>query len=258
MLCEGTRVEETFSKTELDVEQDAKEVVSKTRKLVICAYPPRDLDRLLSFYNAAKEAERDLVIDMKQANLLKLFQSSDTWKKVFPSPTDKRIKVYLPRKSWGLMGRDIERWTEKQLMQDYDVWEREFIDYSNAVNYQDVASNQNDLVFFCSDYQLHQLIDIRPDEGSSYIRSLTEPFDDEMELKEERVKRWLAHFNLISSEKDWNHSHVSGHGSGDQIRKIIQYSEAKKLVPIHTEHEEYHKKWHSNVIEVSEYASISL
>ena len=258
MLCEGTRVEETFSKTELDVESDVKEVVSKTEKLVICAYPPRDLDRLLSFYNAAKEGERDLVIDMKQAYLLKLFQTSETWRKVFPSPNDKRIKVYLPRKSWGLLCRDIERWTEKQLLQDYDVWEREFIDYSNAVNYQDVAAKQKDLIFFCSDYQLHQLIDIRPDEGSSYIRSLTEPFDDEMELKEERVKRWLAHFNLISSEEDWNHSHVSGHGSGDQIRKIIQYSDAKKLVPIHTEHEEYHRKWHPNVVEVKENSALYL
>jgi ribonuclease J len=89
------------------------------------------------------------------------------------------------------------------------------LDYRNAVNYQDIIANQKDFIFFCSDYQLHQLIDIRPDDWDRYIRSLMEPFDDEMELKEERVKRWLSHFNLISSEKDWNHSHVSGHGSGD-------------------------------------------
>jgi mRNA degradation ribonuclease J1/J2 len=38
--------------------------------------------------------------------------------------------------------------------------------------------------------------------------------------------------------------HVSGHGSGDQIKKIIEESNSKMLVPVHTEHEEYHKKWH--------------
>jgi mRNA degradation ribonuclease J1/J2 len=43
---------------------------------------------------------------------------------------------------------------------------------------------------------------------------------------------------------------VSGHGSGDQIRKVIEGSKSKTLIPIHTEHEEYHKKWHSNVKEV--------
>jgi ribonuclease J len=251
LLCEGTRISETFSKTEFEVEQDVKSVVNKTNKLVVCSYPTRDLDRLLSFYNAAKESERDLVIDLKQAYLLKLFQTSEHWKKVFPRPDDNRIKINIPRKSWGLIGKDVDYWTANQLMQDYDKWEREFLDYRNATNYQEVAAHQKDLIFYCSDYQLQQLIDIRPDNGSTYIRSLTEPFDDEMELQEGRIRRWLAHFGLISSEKDWTHAHVSGHGSGDQIKKVIEGVQAKSLVPIHTEHPEYHKKWHSNTIEVA-------
>ena len=79
-----------------------------------------------------------------------------------------------------------------------------------------------------------------------------------MELKEEKVKRWIEHFGLISSEKDWTHTHVSGHGSGDQIKKIIEGSNSKVLVPIHTEHEEFHKKWHDNVKEVMLNDSIKL
>ncbi len=258
LLCEGTRINETFSKTEYDVEQDVKNMVNKTRNLVVCTYPTRDLDRLLSFYNATKESDRDLVIDIKQAYLLKLFQTSEQWKNVFPRPDDKRIRVYLPRKSWGLVYKDADFWTEKQRLEDYDKWEREFLGYDNAVDYRDVSANQKEFIFYCSDYQLQQLIDIRPSEGSSYIRSLTEPFDDEMELKEERVKRWIAHFGLIASEKDWSHIHVSGHGSGDQLKKVIEGAKAKSLVPIHTEHEEYHKKWHNQVIEVEVNKSIEL
>jgi ribonuclease J len=260
LLCEGTRVEETFSATEFSVEQDVKTIVNKTKGLVVCTYPTRDLDRLLSFYNAAKESERDLVIDLKQAYLLKLFRTSDQWKNVFPKPDDKRIKIYLPRKSWGLVGRDDinSYWTEKQLLQDYDVWEREFVDYGNAVNYRDVSSKQKNYIFYCSDYQLQQLIDVRPIEGSSYIRSQTEPFDDEMELKEERVKRWIEHFGLITSEKDWTHTHVSGHGSGDQIKKVIEGANPRTVVPIHTEHSEYHKKWYESVKEVGLNESLKL
>ncbi|NWG36704.1 MBL fold metallo-hydrolase [Nitrososphaera sp.] len=262
LLCEGTRVEETFSTTEFSVEQDVKTIVNKTKGLVVCTYPTRDLDRLLSFYNAAKESERDLVIDLKQAYLLKLFQKSEQWKNVFPKPDDKRIKIYLPRKSWGLVGREEDDissyWTEKQLLQDYEVWERQFLNYGNAVNYHDVFNKQKDYIFYCNDYQLQQLIDVRPIEGSSYIRSQTEPFDDEMELKEERVKRWIEHFRLITSEKDWTHTHVSGHGSGDQIKKVIEGTKSKMLVPIHTEHEEYHKKWHNNVIEVTSNHQLAL
>ena len=129
---------------------------------------------------------------------------------------------------------------------------------SNAVNFQYVSTHQKELMFYCSDYQLQQLIDVRPEEGSSYIRSLTEPFDDEMELQEERIKRWLTHLGLISSEKDWNHTHVSGHGSGDQIKKVIEGAQAKSLVPIHTEHPEYYKKWHANVVDVAPGGSLQL
>lgn len=144
------------------------------------------------------------------------------------------------------------------MLEDYDKWEREFIDYRNATNYHEVAANQKNLVFYCSDCQLQQLVDVRPEDGSTYIRSLTEPFDDEMELQEERIKRGMAHFGLISAEKDQNQTHVSGHGSGDQIKKVIEGAEAKALVPIHTEHPEYHKKWHDNVLEVEPEGSILL
>lgn len=52
-------------------------------------------------------------------------------------------------------------------------------------------------------------------EHSSYIRSSTKPFNDEMKLDQERVKRWLAHFGLLTNDIDWVHVHVSGHGSRD-------------------------------------------
>ena len=61
-------------------------------------------------------------------------------------------------------------------------------------------------------FQLDELIDIEPLNNSNYIRSSTEPFDGEMELDERRVKRWLNKFGLT-----WHYTHVSGHGSGDQI-----------------------------------------
>lgn len=258
MLCEGTRITETFSKTEFEVEDDVKNIVDRTKELVVCTYPTRDLDRLVSFYNAAKETGRDLVIDLKQAYLLKLFQTSEHWKSIFPRPDDKIIKIHIPKKSWGLKDKDTSYWTEKLLLQDYKKWEQEFLDYQNTVDYRDVSSHQKEMIFYCNDYQLQQLIDVRPAEGSSYIRSSTEPFDDEMILDHVRVKRWLMHFGLLSKEEQWNHTHVSGHGSGDQIKEVIEGANAETLVPIHTEHEEYHEKWHDNVKRVEPNGSLEL
>jgi ribonuclease J len=258
LLCEGTRIAEEFSETEQDVENSVKNLIQRTKNLVICTYPTRDLDRLLSFYNAAKESGRELVIDLKQAYILKLFSESEFTKGVYPNPKDSKIKIYMPRKSWGLIDKDINVWTKKILLGDYDNWADDFIDYKNSVNHNYVSLNQNELVFYCSDFQLQELIDVRPLENSTYIRSSTEPFDDDMRLDQERVKRWLIHFGLIKKEESWNHIHVSGHGSGDQIKKIIEGSKSKSLIPIHTEHEEYHKKWHPNVLEVQLNGSIDL
>ena len=247
LLCEGTRINKAGTITEFDVEEKITDAINKTKNLVTCTYPTRDLDRLLSFYNAVKSTGRILVIDTKQAYLLSLFQDSEQWKNIYPSPKDSNIKVFVARKSWGLIGRDENEWPQNVVSQDYDSWEREFLDYPNYVNYKDIAKNQKEYVFYCSDFALQNLIDVRPSEGSSYIRSSTEPFDDEMTLDQARVKRWLHHFGLISSEDSWNTVHVSGHGTQEQIEHVIKGANSKSLIPIHTQHEEIFKNYHPNV-----------
>jgi len=258
LLCEGTRVDKTNSFTEFDVETKVAEIIKNTKNLVICGYPIRDLDRLLSFYNAAKSTGRYLVVDLKQAYLLKLFDLSSVLKGRYPGPQDPNLKIYIPRGTWGLIDKDLTKFSERQLIMDYAGWQQEFLDYPNVVDYRDVLKNQKDFVFCCSDYKLQELIDVKPKEGSSYIRSLTEPFDTEMELKEEQIKNWFVHFGVITREQDWNQIHVSGHGDGLQIKRVIDGSNAKRLIPIHTVHEEYHKKWHRNVQSMNQHESVNL
>ncbi len=258
LLCEGTRVNAAASLTESDVERKVAQIINDTKGLVICGYPIRDLDRLASFYIAAKSTNRYLLIDMKQAYLLKLFDESPNLKGMYPSPTDKNIKVYIQRGSWGLIDKDLETFTERQLLQDYGTWQREFLDYPNAVDYRDVQKNQKDFIFYCSDYRLQDLIDIKPSEGASYIRSLTEPFNTEMEIKEDQVKNWFVHFGVINRDEDWHQIHVSGHGDGEQIRHVVKDTHAKTIIPIHTQHDEYHKQWHDNVKSVNQHDLVSL
>ena len=203
LLCEGTRIKEESSKNELDVERDVKTIVNNTENLVICNYPPRDLDRLLSIYNAVKETSRYFVIDLKQAYLLKLFQNSEKWKGVYPSPNDKNIKIYIPRRGWGLIDKDINIWTKKQVLQDYLNWVDEFIDYPNSIFFKQIRDGkQNEFLFYCSDLQIQELIDIRPKNHSAYIRSSTEPFNEETKLDQIKVKKWLSHFGLLNNVDD--------------------------------------------------------
>ncbi len=258
ILCEGTRVQKADSKTEFDVEQGSTKIINNTEQLVICGYPIRDLDRLMSFYLAAKNTNRFLVIDLKQAYLLKLFAGSANFSNLYPKPDDTHIKIFLSRGTWSLIDKDLSKFSEKLFRADYKKWEQEFLDYPNAIDYRYVAANQKDLIFYCSDFNLQNLIDIKPSPGSTYIRSLTEPFDFEMELKEEQIKNWFEHFGIISRERDWHQIHVSGHGDSTQIMRVIDGAQAKKLIPIHTQHDEYHKRMHPNVETVSKHGTYSL
>jgi ribonuclease J len=122
LLCEGTRINEDSSRTEENVETSVIEIVNNTENLVVCSFPTRDLDRLLSFYNAAIQSGGDLVIDLKQAYILKLFQTSNKFKHIYPKPDDERIKVYIPKKGWGLIDKDINFLGKKLLLEDYCNW----------------------------------------------------------------------------------------------------------------------------------------
>ena len=249
MLCEGTRIgTRTPSRTEMDVEEDVGRALDKSGALAVCSYPVRDLDRFRSIYNAAVGDGRDMVIDLKQAYLLRLFRAAGI--AGYPAHDDRRIRIFVPRKSWGLYGRPAGEWPKKLVDDDYAVWERELIGTKNAVGADYVREHQRECAMYCSDFGLSSLIDVRPRRGSTFVRSQTEPFSDEMVIDHRRVRRWLKHFGLLSGSKDeWaTHSHVSGHGTGDQIEKIVREARPRSVIPVHTEKAAMFKKLHKNVV----------
>jgi ribonuclease J len=89
---------------------------------------------------------------------------------------------------------------------------------------------------------LKELIDIRPDAGSVYIKSVCEPFNAEMIIDWKRIKNWLIHFGL-----DIASTHVSGHASGNQLENFVKQVNPKTIIPVHTENAKAYEKWSSNV-----------
>ena len=81
-------------------------------------------------------------------------------------------------------------------------------------------------------YQFGEMIDIRPEKGSHYIHSMSEPFSEE-DIEDEVKHRWLDHFGL-----NFHQIHASGHANKDELRYFIDKIGAKMSFPIHTEHPE--------------------
>jgi len=96
IISEGTRINKTDNVSEADIEKRAVEKIENFKGLVVVNYPVRDLDRLVTFYNVAKNTDRKLVVSLKQAYILNLFIGQG-----YPEITD--VMVYQPRRGWGLI-----------------------------------------------------------------------------------------------------------------------------------------------------------
>ena len=137
------------------------------------------------------------------------------------------------------------RYRRSLKISDYKNWEKEFILEENVVNYCDLSEEPEKYVFRCDFFELKELIDIKP-EKAVYIKSVTEPFDEEMEFDENRVNNWLKHFNLCPVHR----MHVSGHASGPELLNMIRDINPEKLYPVHTVNKELFKVLEDDGIEV--------
>lgn len=238
MICEGTRIESEANVSEDDIQKRAVEEIIMSKGLVVVNFPVRDLDRLLTFFKVAQDTDRKLVVSLKQAYILNLFQGTDY-------PDIKDVMIYQPRKGWGLVGDDSYACQEGEwvsasdidnfeVMRDYKKWERDYLNWDNTINFKDLQEEPEKYIFRCDFFELKELIDIKPENGV-YIKSSTEPFDEQMEINEQKVLNWLDLFNLPLLSGGF---HASGHANGEEILEMIREIQPEKVYPVHTEHKE--------------------
>lgn len=230
LICEGTRMsrrEKRRNFSEAHVEAASDKIVSGTDKIVFMTHYSRDMDRFRSFYKVAIKNNRNIVISPKTAYLLT--KLSEDKHLSLPDPMkDNHIQVYYKRKKSG-----------KYDDTDYYVWERAFM--NKMVNADFVHKNKSKLVMDLDFYQFGELIDIRPEQGSHFIHSMSEPFSEE-DIQDEVLHNWLNHFGL-----QFHQLHASGHLDKEGIKQVVKEINAKKVFPVHTENAAGFKKFSKNV-----------
>ena len=80
-------------------------------------------------------------------------------------------------------------------------------------------------------YQFAELIDIRPDAGSHFIDSMSEPYSEE-DLENQVMHSWLDHFKI-----EFHQVHASGHLNAHELRSLVEKISPKCVFPIHTENQ---------------------
>jgi len=221
-LCEGTRIDDDRKDSEKKVKGEIGDLISRSEGIVFAEHPKKDIDRAKTIYDSAKDNEREFVVDLKLAYLIEKLGKM--------SPLDiKYLKILIPKKKWGLIDKRVSK---DQILKDYEKWERNFIFTDDTIKCKELKNNPKEYVVSTSLWEMNQLIDIQP-KNAIWIKSNCEPFSEDMELDEKRKQHWLEHFGI----KEYP-AHASGHASGPEIKQMIEEINAKKVIPIHTEHPE--------------------
>lgn len=98
LICEGTHPEVQRPVTEEEVAANCFDVVKKADGLVVADFGPRNVERLLSFLEIAREAGRCLVLTTKDVYLLQALRAAG--EPGVPDPfTDERVMLYVRPKA---------------------------------------------------------------------------------------------------------------------------------------------------------------
>ena len=226
LVIEGTRINQNSTHTESGVRDACPKAVQECSGLVVADFGPRNIERLLSFLEIARQTGRKLAILPKDAYLL------DAMHLVNPSEVpgldDGGFSIY-----WEYVGSS-NKWRD-QVANDYPQL---------AVTPRDVSANQDKFICCFSYWDVQELAYIKPVPGSRWIYSSCEAFSEEMAIDAQKLKLWIDHFGmellgtLLPGEEPDCPYHVSGHASGDDLIEIVKTIRPKTLIPVHTEHPE--------------------
>ena len=95
---------------------------------------------------------------------------------------------------------------------------------------EELSEKQDEVVACLGYFDMNVVADIRPNPGSLYVHSSSEPYNEEMILDTKRLQNWISFLKMKLSQ-----SHASGHASGNDITRMIRRIKPKSVFPIHTE-----------------------
>ena len=236
LILEGTNLhdETSFSKrnvSEHEVYENGLKAIIDADSLVIADFSPRDIDRLLTFLQIARDTGRKLAILPRDAYLLKTVRLLEP--QIPDIAQDNNLVIYQKTTASKSPGYWL-----RNLYQEYE---------GKIVLAAEVGSAQEQFILCFSFFDLNELPSIHPRPGSLYVYSSSEPYDEEQEIDFRRLHQWLERFSFkgfgLPVEKNgmWRIPeaekglHASGHACGTDLLKIAHDVKPEILIPIHSE-----------------------
>ncbi|MFZ7136860.1 MAG: MBL fold metallo-hydrolase [archaeon] len=115
---------------------------------------------------------------------------------------------------------------------------------TNGIPAYQIRKNPDKYVVMFSYWDANELFDLIPEDVDNhktvYISASTEPFNEEMEIDETKLIKWLEYFKINyepeikDGKKIIARKHVSGHASKNELKDLIEKINPTMIVPIHT------------------------
>jgi ribonuclease J len=236
LILEGTNVNKATNIAEQEVYKNAFKAIDSARDLVIADFPARDVDRLLTFLQVARDTKRKLAILPKDAYLLK------TMRLLQPEIPDIGEESAIVLYQETTASKSPAQWLKKT-----------YEEYSGKVVLaKDVGSNQGDFILCFSFWDLNELPSIQPRPGSLYVFSSSEPHNEEQQMDFRRLHHWLDRFQLrafglpVERNGAWEIPeeekglHASGHACGPDLLRVAREIRPEMLIPVHCEKPEFY------------------
>ena len=236
LLCEGTRLTGANATTEAQVMDACFQAVRRAvGRLVVGDFSPRNVERLLAFVEIAGETGRRLLVQPKDAYLLRAMHLADP--EVPDAMADLRVGLYADPK-----------------VSQFD-WEKRVRDRyaASIVTPLDVRQAPGDFLLAFSLTDMADLLDIeyllKGKPGGAYLFSNSQAYDDEQMVDLVRLWNWTAHLGLTLEGLEPHRDergvvvkvtpvegyHASGHAAAAELAEFVRRVQPRRLIAIHTE-----------------------
>jgi ribonuclease J len=238
LLLEGTLMDgrKEPQETEEEIEKKIIAAIRNSKSITLCLFSSQNIDRIVSVFKAALKSGKLFVIDVYTANVLDSLKDLSN----IPNPSKRfsNIKVVFPKRICDRLVKDGK----------YELM-RKFKNYKIAK--KEIEENPSDFVMAVKTSMLFDLSLIKGIEGGTVIYSMWEGY-----LKDRSMERF---FEFIKNRQmEIVRIHTSGHASMDTLKKVVEKTKPKVLIPIHTFYPERFSELSPNVLQASDGLEIEI
>jgi len=232
LLCEGTRLTEPNRTTEAQVHDKClRQVQDAVGRLVLADFAPRNIERLLAFADIADQTHRTLLIQPRDAYLLRAIHLAAP--AAIPDVMQYPYVALFPdpKATEGKKWERVTRTRYKNKIVSLPQIQHHLADYILAFSLSDLA-DLNDLQFLTGNKL-----------GGLYIFSNSPAYDEEQQVDLQHLWYWTKHLGMELVGLQNHHGelrpepgyHASGHAGADDLVEFVRTVNPRQLIPIHTE-----------------------